>query len=59
MKIHPKQMLEFIRLFNLGSWPHQRFGQAFCNHFEYTESDLFYQKERRVAEEYIWLFLVS
>jgi len=54
-----KEMLEFVRLFNLGSWPNQRFGQAFCNHFNRTDPDLFYQTQRKVAEEYIWLFLIG
>jgi hypothetical protein len=54
-----KEMLEFVRLFNLGSWPNQRFGQAFCNHFNRTDHDLFYQTQRKVAEEYIWLFLIG
>lgn len=55
----PKEMSEFTILFNKQAWPNQRFGQAFCNHFNRHDPELFYQTDRKLAEEYIWTFLIG
>jgi len=54
----PNEMNNFLHYYNSGKFPNQRLGQAFCNHFNRTDPDLFYQEDRKLAEEYIWLFLV-
>ena len=36
MKISTKAYGAFVRKFEQGEWPHQRFGQAFLNHFQLT-----------------------
>lgn len=57
--VTPKEMIDFKSVYDAGHYRHQRFGQAFCNHFNFTCSELFYVTSRKDAEEYIWLFLVS
>jgi len=60
MKIHPKRMLKFK--LNYDSDPRlqpQRFGQAFCNEFDISDPALFYEDNRKEAEEYIWRFYVA
>lgn len=61
MKRHPKEMLEFRMEYDgtPGVINPQRFGQAFCNEFGLNDNELFYQENRKDAEEYIWLFYVE
>lgn len=53
------QMSEFKRLYDKGTWPNQRFGQAFCNHFNITDANIFYEKYRKLAEDFIYQTLVK
>jgi len=36
---------EFQRLWHTQQFPDQRFGQAFCNHFNITDPELFYCRD--------------
>lgn len=38
-----------------GKYPRQRLGQAFCNTFNKTDPDLFYQEDAFLADQYIWV----
>lgn len=53
------QYNQFVRDYDAGKYPHERFGQAFMNH-ALPETDyevkgtLFYQTDRKKAEDLIW-----
>jgi len=53
------QMAEFKRLYDNGHFPKQRFGQAFCNHFNITDANIFYEKRRKHAEYFIYQTIVK
>ena len=40
---------EFLKLWWEGEWPRQRLGQFFCNKFDVTNSDIFYQENSQLA----------
>lgn len=48
------QMEEFKRLYDKGHFPTQRFGQAFCNHFNIVWPEVFYITARKDAERLIY-----
>ncbi len=57
MKINYEDMRKFIAMYDRGEFKHQRFGQAFCNHFVpiFSSSDeLFYEKSRKKAMDFIY-----
>lgn len=58
MKISPKQYFHFCEDYYKGTFPHQRFGQAFFNTFwvqlrVQSDPDLFYQENAAEAQRYI------
>lgn len=45
----------FERLyFDVDLFPHQRYGQAFCNWFFYTDSEIFYEENTEKCRELVW-----
>jgi len=49
------QIAEFTRLYDSGHYgSFQRFGQAFCNHFNIVWPELFYIESRKEAEIIIY-----
>lgn len=53
------QMAEFKRLYDKGEFPNQRFGQAFCNHFNITDANIFYANWRSHVEDIIYSTIVK
>lgn len=53
-----EKALEFEKKFRKGEFPHQRYGQAFCNYFNLTCSELFYEENYKTAKLKIWLNFV-
>lgn len=53
------QMSEFRILYYKGTWPNQRFGQAFCNYFNLTWPEVFYLENNNDAEAIIYNALVK
>jgi hypothetical protein len=57
-KLSPQEIFEFEKKFNNHEFPHQRYGQAFCNHFNIEVEvfpGLFYQEDDRFARMNAWL----
>jgi len=56
MMINYEDMRKFITLYDAGHYKHQRFGQAFCNHFAecFHDSALFYETSRKRAMDFIY-----
>jgi hypothetical protein len=51
-----EEMGKFLVLYDReGKFPNQRFGQAFCNHFNLVWPEVFYQEKRKEAEALIYL----
>ena len=44
MKISQEDYRTFVFNYTYNKYPHQRFGQAFCNHFNITDSEVFYEE---------------
>jgi hypothetical protein len=40
-----QQFFEFYTEWSLGKYPNLRFGQAFCNKFNITDSEVFYSND--------------
>lgn len=53
-----KEFLDFRRKFN-DSKSNLRFGQAFCNNFNFSNQTLFYTEDRKQAEEIIASLLLD
>lgn len=53
-----EKMQEFEHDYFAGKFPHQRYGQAFCNHFNITNSQIFYDEDDRNNKVCIWLNFV-
>jgi len=54
------QMREFLSLYDKEQkFPEQRFGQAFCNHFNLVWPEMFYQRDREEAERIIYETVVK
>jgi hypothetical protein len=47
-------MYAFTRDYNRGAYPHQRFGQAFCNVAGINNPALYYETNRKDAEDIAW-----
>jgi len=43
----------FRKEYGMGKYPHQRYGQAFCNRFNLTKPELFYSESRMKSEAII------
>lgn len=54
-----RKMRDFTSLYDTGHYRQQRFGQAFCNHFDILYSPLFYTTSRKEAEYYIYNNLIN
>lgn len=57
--ISPNEMKEFELQYFSGKFPHQRYGQAFCNRFNLTCPELFYEENTRTAKIMAWLNFVD
>lgn len=51
-----QDILDFEKEYNQGKYPHQRLGQAFCNKFNITDPDIFYEENDKVAKLKIWQY---
>lgn len=50
-----EEILEFERLyFEFSIYGSQRYGQAFCNHFNITDAKLFYEENTTIARGIVW-----
>lgn len=49
--IRQESLAQFSTRFWDGEYPHQRFGQAFCNEFDITDSKLFYTEDASEAAD--------
>ena len=56
--IELNKMQEFEREYIAGKFLHQRYGQAFCNHFNITNSEIFYDEDFRNCRVRCWLNFV-
>ncbi len=58
MPLRQSKYIEFLKDFNEGKYPHARFGQAFSAMFkcrgDIDDTPLFYEEDRKQAEEMIW-----
>jgi hypothetical protein len=53
-------MEEFKRQYDRGLFPSQRFGQAFCNHFNVSSTpEVFYQENRGLAMNLIYEMYIT
>lgn len=53
--VNYEDMHRFITLlFDQGYFKHQRFGQAFCNHFNVIDSKVFYETSRKKVMNIIY-----
>lgn len=53
-KIKVDKLREFERDFFSGKFPNQRYGQAFCNHFDIKSPEIFYEEDYKSAKMKIW-----
>jgi hypothetical protein len=53
-QVNYEDMRLFILSYDKGEFPKQRFGQAFCNHFMITDPNVFYEKYRKIAMDFIY-----
>lgn len=53
-----EKVQEFEQEYFAGKFPHQRYGQAFCNYFNLTCPELFYEENIRTAKIKAWLNFV-
>jgi len=51
-----EQLIEFEKEYYQGKYPNERLGQAFCNKFNVTDSDIFYEEDNKVAKLKIWQY---
>jgi len=56
--IELEKVQEFEREYFAGKFSHQRYGQAFCNNFNLTCPELFYEEDTRTAKVKAWLNFV-
>jgi hypothetical protein len=55
VEITVSKIKEFERLYFGGeTFRFQRYGQAFCNHFDVTDTYLFYEEDTTKAMQYAW-----
>lgn len=52
------KMQEFEEMWRNDKFPHQRYGQAFCNHFNIESSYIFYSEDYRTIRTTVWLEFV-
>ena len=51
-----EELYDFEKKFIKNEFPHQRYGQAFCNHFSIEGfSELFYMENDKLARMSAWL----
>ena len=48
------ELLEFEKDYYDGKYPNQRLGQAFCNKFNITNQEIFYEENDKTARFLIW-----
>ena len=51
-----QDILDFEKEYNQEKYPHQRLGQAFCNKFNITDPDIFYEEDYSIAKLKIWQY---
>ena len=45
----------FERMFyEMNLFPHQRYGQAFCNWFSWVDEEIFYEESTEKCRELVW-----
>lgn len=54
-----EQAQDFDKQFFDGKFPYQRYGQAFCNFFNITCPELFYEENQKTAIFHAWLVFVD
>lgn len=54
-----EQAQDFDKQFFEGKFPYQRYGQAFCNFFNITCPELFYEENQKTAIFHAWLVFVD
>lgn len=52
--VNYEDMRKFIKMYDEGYFKSQRYGQAFCNHFNIHDPDLFYEWSRKFANDFIY-----
>ena len=49
------EIFDFEKKFNNNEFPHQRYGQAFCNYFDIeNHQKLFYMQDDKLARMTVW-----